>query len=279
LTRDKSKRDFLRELGALPVVADALNRTEIMLALQAAEPDVVIHELTAIGEIDTRRMERDFAATNRLRTTGADFLLAAARAAGVKRFIAQSHVAAYARTGGPLKSEEDPVDRAAGALRENAEAMQYLERIVLAAAPIDGIVLRYGWFYGPGTSMAANGATAELVRHRKFPVIGKGTAIWSFVHIGDAADATVAAVDHGSPGIYNIVDDDPAPVCDWLPELAKELGARKPFHVPRLLGKLLAGEAGVAMMTELRGATNGKAKRELGWSPRHTSWRNQLSAT
>lgn len=279
MTRSESKRTLLHELGAVPVVADALERDQVAVALAAAEPDVVIHELTAIGDLDTRHMEHDFAATNRLRTEGTDYLIAAARAIGVKRFIAQSHIAAYARTGGPLKSEDDPFDDApAGAMRANADAMRHLETAVLGAAGIEGIVLRYGWFYGSGTSMAKSGPTADLVRQRKFPIVGNGTAIWSFVHVADAADATVAAVDRGSRGIYNIVDDDPAPVSEWLPEFASELGAKKPVHVPRFIGWLFAGEAGVVMMTKLRGATNAKAKRELGWQPAHPSWRKQLSA-
>jgi len=278
MTRDESKRDLLSQLGAAPVVADALNKIEVARALEDARPDVVIHELTAIGDVDTRHMERDFAATNRLRTTGTDYLLAAARAVGVKRFIAQSHIAAYARTGGAIKSEEDSFDCEPGPLRGNSDAMRHLEKAVLEATGLEGIVLRYGWFYGPGTSMAKGGTTADLVLQRKFPLVGNGAAIWSFVHIADAADATVAAVDHGSRGIYNIVDDDPAPVSEWLPELARELGAKKPFHVPRLIARLFAGEAGVIMMTKLRGASNAKAKRELGWRPAHSSWRNQLSA-
>lgn len=279
MTRDESKRDLLRQLGALPVVADALSRTEVMLALEGAKPDIVVHELTAIGEMNTRHMERDFAATNRLRTTGTDHLLAAAKVLGVKRFIAQSHVAIYARTGAALKREDDLVDCAAGPLHANSEAMRYLENAVLGASQMEGIVLRYGWFYGPGTSMASDGTTAKLVRQRKFPLVGRGTAVWSFVHIGDAAQATVAAVEKGATGIYNIVDDDPAPVSDWLFEYAGELGAKKPFRIPKFIARLLAGEAGVTMMSDLRGATNAKARRDLGWQPKYPSWRGQLSTT
>jgi nucleoside-diphosphate-sugar epimerase len=198
---------------------------------------------------------------------------------GVRRFVAQSNIAAYARTGGPVKSEEDPFDPSpAREMRETLAAIRHLEEAVLGARWTEGIVLRYGAFYGPGTSLAPGSAQTELVRKRKFPLVGDGGGVWSFIHIADAAEATVAAVEHGSRGVYNIVDDDPAPVAEWLPALAQELGAKKPMRVPRFIGRLFAGEAGVVMMTEVRGASNAKAKRELGWRPAHPSWRQGLAA-
>jgi nucleoside-diphosphate-sugar epimerase len=199
---------------------------------------------------------------------------------GVRRFVAQSFFATYARTGGPVKSEEDPFDPSpAREMRETVEAIGYVEDAVLGARWTDGIVLRYGGFYGPATSLAPDAQQAELVRKRKFPLVGDGGGVWSFIHIADAAEATVAAVERGNRGVYNVVDDDPAPVAEWLPALAKELGGRKPMRVPRFVGRLFAGEASVMMMTELRGASNVKAKRELGWSPAHPSWRQGLAAT
>ena len=197
----------------------------------------------------------------------------------MQRFVAQGNVACYARTGGAVKSEEDPFDPVpVPQMRENLEAMRHLETAVLGAEWTEGIVLRYGWFYGPGTSMAPGEETFELIRKRKFPAVGDGAAVWSFIHVADAADATVEAIEHGSRGAYNVVDDDPAPVAEWLPALAQQLGAKKPMRVPRFVGRLFAGEAGVVMMTEIRGASNAKAKRELGWSPAHPSWRQGFAA-
>jgi nucleoside-diphosphate-sugar epimerase len=217
--------------------------------------------------------------TNRLRSEGTDHLLAAGQAVGVRRFVAQSNYGLYARTGGPVKSEEDPVDPTPPRRqREAAAAIYHLEEAVLDAGWTEGIVLRYGAFYGPGTSMAPDGEYAELVRGRRFPLVGDGGGVWSFVHVADAAEATVAAVEHGSRGVYNVVDDDPAPVAEWLPALARTLGAKKPMRVPRFIGRLFAGETGVMMMTELRGASNAKAKRELAWRPAHPSWRQGFTA-
>jgi nucleoside-diphosphate-sugar epimerase len=240
-----------------------------------SRPDVIVHELTAIGTVDMRHFERDFALTNRLRTEGTDHLLSAGQAVGVRRFVAQSAVYSnYARTGGPVKNEEDPLDPSPPReLRTGMAAIRHLEEAVLGARWTDGIVLRYGAFYGPGTSMAPGEEQFELVRKRQFPLVGNGRGVWSFTHVADAAEATVAAVERGRPGIYNIVDDDPAPVAEWLPALAQELGAKKPRRVPRFVGRLFAGEAGAVFMTEIRGASNAKAKRELGWRPAHPSWR------
>jgi nucleoside-diphosphate-sugar epimerase len=279
MTRSGSKQAMLHELGAVPVVADALDPLQVADAVARAEPDVIVHQLTAIGAIDTRHFQRSFAPTNRLRTEGTDFLLSAGQAAGVRRFVAQSNIVAYARNGAAVKSEEDPVDPSpARGMRANLAAIRHLEAAVLSAEWTEGIVLRYGWFYGPGTSLAPGEGQFELIRRRKLPLVGDGGGVWSFIHVADAAEATVAAVERGRRGVYNVVDDDPAPVAEWLPALARTLGARKPMRVPRLVGRLLAGEPVVVMMTELRGASNAKARRELRWSPAHPSWRQGFAA-
>jgi nucleoside-diphosphate-sugar epimerase len=281
MTRNESKRATLRELGAVPVVADALDPDRVAEVVAEARPDVIVHQLTAIAGLDMRHFDRDFAATNRLRTEGTRHLLAAGRAEGVRRFVAQgiAGFGAYARTGARVKVEEDALEPApAREMRETLAAIRALEEAVLGARWTEGIVLRYGAFYGPGTALAAGEQQAELIRRRRFPVVGDGAGVWSFVHVGDAADATVAAIERGRRGVYNVVDDDPAPVAEWLPALAEELGARTPRRVPRFVGRLLAGEAGVAMMTEIRGASNAKARRELAWEPAHPSWRHGLAA-
>jgi nucleoside-diphosphate-sugar epimerase len=228
-----------------------------------------------------RHFDRDFALTNRLRTEGTDHLLSAGQAIGVRRFVAQGvgGYGAYKRTGGPVKSEEDPLDLTpAREMRQTLAAIRHLEQAVLGAEWTAGIVLRYGVFYGPGTSLAPGEEQFELVRRRKFPLVGDGGGVWSFIHVADAAEATVAAIEHGHRGVYNVVDDDPTPVAEWLPALAQQLGARKPMRVPRFIGRLFAGEAGVVMMTDVRGATNAKAKRELAWQPKHPSWRQGFAA-
>jgi nucleoside-diphosphate-sugar epimerase len=280
MTRSESKQAMLSELGAVPVVADALDPDQVAEAVSTSRPDVIVHQLTAIGSLDPRHFDRDFALTNRLRTEGTDHLLSAGQAIGVRRFVAQSYGAWwYVRTGGPVKTEEDPLDPTpAREMRQSWAAIRHLEQGVLGAQWTEGIVLRYGGFYGPGTSMAAGAEQVELVRKRKFPLVGDGRGVWSFIHIADAAEATVAAVERGSRGVYNVVDDDPAPVAEWLPALAQEVGAKKPMHVPRFIGRLFAGEVGVVMMTDARGASNAKAKRELGWRPAHPSWRQGLTA-
>jgi nucleoside-diphosphate-sugar epimerase len=279
MTHKASNRGLLEALGAMPVVADALEADQVAEAVRQAGPDVIVHELTAIGALDMRHFDQAFALTNRLRTEGTDHLLAAGRAVGVRRFVAQSYFAFYARQGTRVKTEEDPRDPSpAREMRESVNALGHLEDAVLSADWTEGIVLRYGAFYGPGTSMSAGSDEFEMIRKRKFPLVGNGAGMWSFIHVADAADATVAAVEHGSRGIYNVVDDDPAPVAEWLPELAEKLGAKKPMRVPRLVARIVAGETGVIMMTELRGASNGKAKRELGWQPGHPSWREGLAA-
>ena len=280
MTRSASKKAMLDELGAVPVVADALDPDQVAEAVATAKPDVIVHELTAIGALDMRHFDRDFAATNRLRTEGTDHLLSAGQAVGVRRFVAQSAVYGfYARTGSAVKSENDPLDPSPP--RETRAAMaaiRHLEQATLDARWTEGIVLRYGAFYGPDTSLAPGEPQFELIRKRKFPLVGDGGGVWSFIHIADAAEATVAAVENGSRGIYNIVDDDPAPVAEWLPALAEELGAKKPMRVPRFVGRLFAGEVGAVFMTEIRGASNAKAKRELAWRPAHPTWRKGFAA-
>jgi nucleoside-diphosphate-sugar epimerase len=280
MTRSGSKRATLSELGAVPAVADALDPDQVAEAVGRARPDVIVHQLTAIGSVDPRHFDRDFALTNRLRTEGTDHLLSAGQAMGVRRFVAQSYGAWwYVRTGGPVKTEEDPLDPTpAREMRDSWAAIRHLEQAVLGADWTEGIVLRYGGFYGPGTSMAPGGELPEMIRRRKFPLVGDGGGVWSFIHVADAAEATVAAVERGRRGIYNVVDDEPAPVAEWLPALAQEVGAKKPMRVPRLVGRLFAGEVGVVMMTDARGASNAKAKRELGWRPAHPSWRQGFLA-
>jgi nucleoside-diphosphate-sugar epimerase len=279
MTRSPAKTDAVRALGARPVVADALDPDAVARAVAETEPEVIVHQLTALsGEPDLRHADRFAAMTNRLRTEGTDHLLAAGRAVGIRRFIAQSIVAigTYARTGGPVKTEDDPADPHLPAKgRSVVDAIRYLEDAVCGIDWAEGVVLRYGSFYGPGTGFSADpeAMMTKTVRKRRFPIIGDGGGVWSFVHIEDAASATVAAVDHGAPGIYNVVDDEPAPVHEWLPFLAEQMGAKKPLRVPRFVGRLLAGEAPVLQMTEVRGASNAKAKRVLGWQPRWSTWR------
>jgi nucleoside-diphosphate-sugar epimerase len=277
-TRSPAKADALRALGATPVVLDGLDRDAVVAAVAAARPDAIVHEMTALsGLSDIRRIERSFALTNRLRTEGTDHLLAAARAAGVQRFVAQSYAGwPYARSGGPVKTEDDPLDPAPPAqLRATLAAIRHVEQAVTQAG---GVALRYGGFYGPGTGMAPGGEQWDAVRARRFPVVGDGGGVWSFVHIDDAAAATVAALERWTPGeIYNVVDSDPAPVRDWLPALASSIGARPPRHVPRVVGRLL-GEHVVAMMCEVRGASNAKARAVLGWTPAWPTWREGFAA-
>ena len=275
MTRSESKRALLSELGAVPVVADALDPDRVAEAVGRAKPEVIVDQLTAIpATLNMRHFDRDFSLTNRLRTEGTDHLLSAGQEVGVRRFVAQSYFATYVRAGGPVKSEEDPLAASSPReMRESFQAILHLEEAVLGAEWTEGIVLRYGGFYGPGTSLAPGAEQVELVRKRKFPLVGNGAGVWSFIHVADAAEATVAAIEQGGRGVYNIVDNDPAPVAEWLPALALELGAKQPMRVPRFLGRLFAGDTGAVMMTELRGASNAKAKRELAWQPSHSSWR------
>jgi nucleoside-diphosphate-sugar epimerase len=277
MTRTEAKTDQLRSVGAQPVVADALDTDAVGRAVGEAEPDVVVHQLTAIPpKINMRHFEREFALTNRLRTEGTDNLLSAGRAVGVRRFVAQSNAGLYARTGGPIKREDAPLDDyPPPEMERGLAALRHLEAAVTGARWTEGLVLRYGWFYGPGTSIALAplGSQIELIRKRQLPIVGGGTGVWSFIHIEDAAAATVAAVEGGPAGIYNVVDDEPAPVSEWAPVLAAAVGAKRPLRVPRWVGRLAAGDWATVAMTELRGAANGKAKHELGWQLRYPSWR------
>jgi nucleoside-diphosphate-sugar epimerase len=259
-------------------VADALDEAHIHAAVREARPDVIVHELTELkGASDLRKFDRAFANSNRLRTRGTDFLLGAARECGVRRMIVQSFCGwPYARSGGHVKSEDDPLDPVPPReMRRTLDAIRYQEHVVTTSAAPEGVALRYGAFYGPGTGMF-DAALIDQIRKRRVPLIGSGAAWWSFLHIDDAAAATALAVERGR-GVYNIVDDDPAPVRDWLPALAEMLGAKAPFHVPAWLARIAAGEHLVVMMTESRAGSNAKAKQELGWRPRHPSWRQGFS--
>ncbi len=281
MTRSAGKAAGLRAAGAEPVVADGLDRDAVVAAVAAARPDAVVHQLTALAGLRSMRdFDGAFALTNRLRTEGTDHLLAGAREAGARRFVAQSYAGwPSGRTGGPVKTEDDPLDPdPVPAMRRTLAAIRRLEATVTGAEDIEGIVLRYGGLYGPGTGMAPGGDQLALVRKRRFPIVGGGGGVWSFVHVEDAAAATLAALERGAPGIYNVVDDDPAPVADWLPALAAAAGARPPRRLPRRLGRLAAGAAVTALMTEVRGASNAKARRELDWVPAHRSWREGFPA-
>jgi nucleoside-diphosphate-sugar epimerase len=274
-TRTPGKVAQLREAGAEPVVVDGLDREAVIAAVRAASPEVIVHEMTALADMRSlRKIDQVFAATNELRTRGTDNLLAAAAQAGTRRVIAQSNVNVNERSGGPVKTEEDPLDaRPVPSAARAMAAIKYVEKTVPGAVP-EGIVLRYGSFYGPG----ASDVLLDFVRKRQLPVIGGGTGIWSFIEITDAAAATLAAVGRGVPGVYNVVDSDPAPVAEWLPYLAEIAGAKPPLRMPAWLGRLLAGEFVVALMTSARGSTNDKARKDLGWEPRYPSWREGFRA-
>ena len=275
-TRSAARVDELRRLGAEPVVLDILEREAVEAAIAAARPEVIVHQATALSNVgDFRKFAEEFRQTDRLRTEGTDNLLAAATSAGVRRVVAQSFTSwPYAKVGGPIKTEEDPLDLdPPEAARGMLAAIRHVEEQVSGAEGLGGVVLRYGGFYGPGTSLAAGGAHFEAIRKRKFPVVGSGAGIWSFAHIDDVATATKAAIESDVTGIFNVVDDEPAPVSEWLPYLAAAIGAKPPRHVPAWVGKLAVGDLGVSMMTEARGASNEKAKRELGWQLLYPSWR------
>ena len=277
MTRFSAKASLIRAAGATPAIADALDQDAVLSAVADAAPEVVVHELTALSSFASlRRFDRELAQTNRLRTEGTRYLLKAARGAGARRFVAQSFAGwPFAREGGPVKAEEDPLDpNPPMPARQTLAAIRELEAMVTHANDLEGIVLRYGFFYGPGTSLGAGGKQLDAIRRRLLPVFGSGAGIWSFVHICDAAEATRLAVEHGKPGIYNIVDDDPAPVSEWLPALAAAIGAKPPYRLPAWLGRLAIGSQGMALMTESRGASNVKAKRELGWRLQFPSWRD-----
>ena len=275
MTRSEQGARAIRSMGAEAVVADVFDPAALNAAMARVLPDAVIHQLTAIPKvIDRRRLESQFGETNRLRTTGTRNLLEAASDSGARRFLAQSVSFAYAPIGAAVKTEEDLLYAGAPPkYRPLFDAVASLERQVLGAEAIEGVVVRYGFFYGPGTAYASDGSVANLVRKRRFPVVGGGRGVYSFIHLADAAAATVAALGREWPNVYNVVDDEPAEVRWWLPIYADALGAKKPFSAPAWLGRLAAGEYALYLMTEQRGASNVKAKAELGWAPRYPSWR------
>jgi nucleoside-diphosphate-sugar epimerase len=275
MTRSPQRAEALRAAGAEPAIADALDRDAVVRAVREARPDAVVHQLTAIPAlIDPRRIARDFVLTDRLRTEGTHNLLAGAREVDAKRFVAQSIAFVYAPgPPGALHVESDPLvspEQAPRSFRRTAGAVAELERSVLGA---DGIVLRYGYFYGPGSSIARAGTMADALRKRRIPIVGPGTGVWSFVHVEDAAAATVAALERSGPAIYNVVDEQPAPVAEWLPAFAAAVDAPKPIKIPTLLARPLAGSYGIQTMVHVQGADGSKARRELGWQPRYPSWR------
>ncbi len=276
MTRSETKADSVRASGAQPVITDALDREAVIRAVRKIKPDAIIHQLTAISQkMDLRHFDREFEMTNRLRTEGTDNLVAAGLAMGVQRFFAQSFAGwPYERVGGAVKTEDDQLDpNPPRSLQSSLKAIQHLESTVLSTPAMDGLVLRYGGFYGPGNPIGEGGMIPEMLRKRMFPIVGGGTAVWSFIHIDDVAQATLAALDNGEPGVYNITDDEPAKVSEWLPFLAQTIGAKPPLKIPAWLGKLLIGEAGMVMMTSAHGASNAKAKRELSWKPIWPTWR------
>jgi 2-alkyl-3-oxoalkanoate reductase len=278
-TRSRDKIDDLRAMGARPVLLDVLDAEPTLAAVKAAEPEAIVHQATALTNLDmnVRHFDRSFALTNALRTKGTANLLAGAHAVGTARFVAQSYCGwPFATGGGPVKGETDPLEpNPPKAFTETLAGIRRLEELVTATP--GGVGLRYGALYGPGTSMAPSGPQIVALQKRKFPVVGDGGGYWSFLHVHDAATAALAALTRGA-GVYNIVDDDPAPVRDWVPELAKLVGARKPMHLPVWVGRLAAGDGAIRMMTKVRGGSNELAKRELAWKPTYSSWRDGFAA-
>ncbi len=280
MTRRAERAEEIRDAGADCVVCDVFEPAALADAVAAAAPEVVVHELTSLPpELDPRK-KGIYDANNRIRIEGTRNLISAAQAAGAGRFVAQSISFIYLPVGGWVKGEEDPViEGAPGEFGAGVDATMDLERQVAEAEGLDGLVLRYGFFYGPGTSYAADGHQASEVGRRRFPIVGEGDAVFSFVHVDDAASATVAACERGAPGVYNVSDDEPAPLREWLPVYAEALGTKPPRRLPAWLVRLIAGKETVAFATTLRGASNAKAKRELGWQPRYASWRQGFSET
>ena len=258
LTRSADKAEGIEKTGASAVIADPLDKQQLTAAVRRAEPEVIIHQLTALSTVaNFKKLDQEFTLTNRFRTEVTDTLLAAARTIGTRRFIAQSYCGwPYARKGGPIKTEEDPLDpKPPESFVKTLAAIKYLEDKMRSVTFLEGLALRYGTFYGPGNALGKGGSVWKLVRKRRLPLVGGGGGIWSFIHISDAASATVAAVTNGAPGIYNIVDDEPAPVSKWLPALAKAIGAKPPYRIPHWLGELTIGKAGVGIMTNIRGCS------------------------
>lgn len=276
LTRSVTKAAELEDTGVSAVIADPLDKQKLTAMVRRAEPEVIIHQLTALtGAGNFRKFDQEFALTNRFRTEVTDTLLAAGRTIGTRRFIAQSYCGwPYARKGGPVKTEEDPLDpKPLESFTKTLAAIRYLEDKVRSAAPIEVLALRYGMLYGPGTAIGKGGTILKMTRKRRFPIMGGGGGVWSFIHLLDAARATLAAMSHGGPGVFNIVDDEPAKVATWLPALAKAIDAKPPYRIPYWLGEIIIGKAGMPIMTQVRGGSNAKAKRELKWTPIYPSWR------
>ena len=278
-TRNERSAEAIRAAGAQAAICDALNLGAVEVAVTAAAPEVIVSELTSLPK-DSDLRKIDYEPTNLLRVEGGRNLISAGRKVGARRYITQSIAFVYEPEGDWVKGEEARtfVD-APGRFASGLEATLNSEREALDAEGMDGLVLRYGQFYGPGTYFDRDGSIAEQVRKRRFPQVGSGSGVFSFIHVDDAADATVASIERGAPGIYNVVDDDPAPISDWLPGFAEAIGAKRPMRVPTFLARLLGGKAAVAMTTQLRGASNAKAKRELGWQPAHPSWRQGFAAS
>jgi nucleoside-diphosphate-sugar epimerase len=278
-TRTPSKQTVLREMAATPFVLDILEAEAVAHVVASFEPEVIVHEATALSSVDMRHFDRSFATTNRLRTEGLDHLLAAGRAVGIRRFVAQSFAGwPFERSGALVKTEDDPLDPdPIEPMRTTLAAIRHLEAAVLGADWTEGIALRYGGLYGPGTSLDTDGGEmTEMIRRRFFPIVGDGGGMFSFLHVADAADATLAAVERGTRGVYQIVDDEPAPLREWLPVVAEALGAPPPRRIPLWLGRLVGGPMLAAIATDARGASNALAKRALGWTPRHATWRHSL---
>jgi len=280
-TRTPDKTGQLRTGGAEPVVLNGLDRDSVLRAVIESHPDVIVHQMTALGSMRTvKHFDRDFAVTNRLRTEGTEYLIAAARAAGTRNLVVQSYTGwRNIRDGSRIKTENEPLDpNPPQTMSRTLAAIRTMESLITNLSDIAGTVLRYGSLYGPGTSISPQGEIVKMVRQRQFPVIGNGSGVWSFIHVDDAAAATKIAIENERPGIYNIVDDDPAEVSVWLPELARVIGAKPPRHIPAWLGRFAVGDSGVSMMTRIRGSSNAKARHILGWKPAYTSWRQGFLA-
>jgi nucleoside-diphosphate-sugar epimerase len=275
MTRSKEKLGELYELGAEPVLCDVFDAGRLGSVVARAEPDAVINELTDLPQsLNPRKLKEYYAANNRVRREGTANLLGAARGAGVSRFLVQGAAYWYAPSGGPVKTEEAPLYLDAPApIGPAVKTIKEVEEAVLSADSIEGVVLRYGMFYGPGTWYAKDGDVGRQVRKRRYPMIGHGEGMFSFIHVDDAASATVAALERARPGLYNVVDDEPASAVEWMPLYAEALGAKRPPRVPAFLARMIAGDALVKWMLGLRGASNEKIKEELGWRPQYKSWR------
>jgi nucleoside-diphosphate-sugar epimerase len=275
MTRSEARAEAVRAAGARAAVVDVFDTGALRAAVAEAQPEVIVHELTSLPERIDFRKEDTYAATNRLRTEGTRNLIDAARAAGARRFVCQSIAFAYRTDGKGLKTEDDPLlTDAPGAFGSGVSALREMEEMVLGTDGLEGLVLRYGFFYGPGTYYAEDGTSTADVRRRRMPIVGKGSGVFSFIHVDDAADATVAAVERGAPGVYNVTDDEPAPMTEWVPVFAQAAGAKPPRRVPVWLARFVAGKDVSNFAVALRGASNEKAKRELGWQPAHASWRS-----